>query len=53
VKIVEQWWCPFGHDKKVAYSDAPIDKSFWHAAGDGSLLHPDDRENPAWNDETF
>jgi len=49
VKIVEQWWCPFGHDKKATYADAAIDKSFWHAAGDEDLLHPDDRENPSWN----
>ena len=51
VKIVEQWWCPFSHDKKVAYADVPIDKSLWHAAGDGSLLHPDDKENPSWNED--
>ena len=49
VKIVEQWWCPFGHDKKLSYADVPIDKSFWHAAGDENLLHPEDRENPSWN----
>jgi len=49
VKIVEQWWCPFGHDKKMFYADTPIDRSFWHAAGDGDLLHPDDKNNPAWN----
>lgn len=53
VKIVEHWWCPFGHDKKADYADAPIDKSLWHAAGDGSLLHPEDRENPAWNKEAL
>lgn len=49
VKVVEQWWCPFGHDKKHIYADAPIDKSFWHANGDIGSLHPDDRENPSWN----
>ena len=52
VKIVEQWWCPFGHDKKHSYADAPIDKSFWHAAGDENLLHPEDRENPSWNKDS-
>jgi hypothetical protein len=51
VKIVEHWWCPFGHDRKYTYADAPIDKSLWHAAGDAGLLHPDDRENPAWNED--
>ena len=53
VKIVEHWWCPFSHDKKAAYADAPIDQSFWYAAGDRSLLHPDDRENPSWNEDAF
>lgn len=51
VKVVEQWWCPFGHDKKHTYADAPIDKSFWHANGDVALLHPHDRENPSWNED--
>jgi hypothetical protein len=51
VKVVEQWWCPFGHDKKPTYADAPIDHSFWHANGDVGLLHSDDRENPSWNQE--
>jgi hypothetical protein len=50
VKVVEQWWCPFGHDRKHTYADAPIDRSFWHANGDVGLLHPDDRENPSWNE---
>ena len=53
VKIVEQWWCPFGHDKKYTYADAPIDRSLWHADGDEALLHPDDRENPSWNEDAF
>jgi hypothetical protein len=25
----------------------------WHAAGDENLLHPDDRENPNWNEDTL
>ena len=53
VKVVEQWWCPFGHEKKYTYADAPIDKSFWHANGDAALLHPDDRENPSWNEDAL
>lgn len=53
VKVVEQWWCPFGHDKKHAYADAPIDKSFWHVNGDESLLHPHDRENTSWNSDAL
>jgi hypothetical protein len=53
VKVVEQWWCPFRHDKKHTYADAPIDKSFWHANGDEGLLHPDDREHPSWNEDVL
>ena len=49
VKIVEQWWCPFAHDQKASYADAPIDLSFWHASGDATLLDPEDRENTVWN----
>ncbi|MDY6838560.1 MAG: hypothetical protein SWH78_11350 [Thermodesulfobacteriota bacterium] len=49
VKVVEQWWCPFGHDKKHTYADVPIDRSFWHANGDVGLLDPRDRDNPSWN----
>ncbi|HSW47563.1 MAG TPA: hypothetical protein VLG67_00635 [Candidatus Saccharimonadales bacterium] len=50
VKIVENWWCPFTHERKEEYCDAPIDYSFWHT--DKKLikkLHPDDRDNPIWN----
>ena len=53
VKVVEQWWCPFGHDRKHTYADAPIDRSFWHANGDAGLLHPDDRKNPSWNEQAL
>jgi hypothetical protein len=49
VKIVEQWWCPFRHEKKPSYAGVPIDQSFWHATGDSSLMHPEDRENPSWS----
>ena len=48
VQVVEQWWCPFGHDQKCNYCAAPIDSSMWHAAGDAKLMHPDDRTNPSW-----
>jgi hypothetical protein len=53
VKVVEHWWCPFVHDRKYTYADAPIDRSFWHANGDVGLLHPDDRENPNWNERAL
>ena len=52
VQIVENWWCPFEHDKKAEYKDVAIDKSYWHIyEKERSMLHPDDRENPIWNEE--
>lgn len=30
VKIVENCWCPFYHDKKYEYRDGTIDQSYWH-----------------------
>ncbi|MGB5964678.1 MAG: hypothetical protein WBF77_13690 [Sulfurimonadaceae bacterium] len=51
VQIVENWWCPFEHDKKAEYRDAALDKSYWHIyERERSRLHPDDRENPIWNE---
>ena len=50
VKIVENWWCPFTHERKQEYADAAIDYSFWHVdEATKKLLHPDDRNNPIWN----
>ncbi len=50
VKLVENWWCPFNHEKKPSYDDARIDESFWHITeADKALLHEDDRENAIWN----
>ena len=52
IQIVENWWCPFEHDKKAGYKDSAIDKSYWHIyERERSMLHPDDRENPIWNEE--
>jgi hypothetical protein len=52
VKVVENWWCPFTHEKKEDYKNASIDKSFWHIYPEGvERLHPDDLVNPIWNDE--
>lgn len=52
VKIVENWWCPFEHDKKCEYTDAAIDKSYWHLfQPEEKLLHHDDRNNPVWNQD--
>ena len=51
VKLVENWWCPFGHDKKESYSNAKIDQSFWHIyPEDISKLTEEDRNNPIWNE---
>jgi hypothetical protein len=50
-KIVENWWCPFKHAKKDNYASAAIDQSLWHIyPKERAKLHPEDRENPIWND---
>lgn len=52
VEIVENWWCPFGHDQKENYREGAIDKSFWHLnSKEGQMLEPEDRNNPIWNDD--
>ena len=52
VRIVENWWCPFEHDKKEAYKGSSIDYSFWHIDEKERLkLHEEDKENPIWNKE--
>jgi hypothetical protein len=51
VKVVENWWCPFEHDKKRDYGEAAIDRSYWHLhTTEREILHPDDRDNVIWND---
>jgi len=51
VKIVENWWCPFGHDKKEGYKNGSIDQSFWHIyPEDNAKLDPEDRDNPIFNE---
>jgi hypothetical protein len=53
VSIVENWWCPFAHDKKAEYSQGAIDKSYWHLYNaEREKLHPDDLNNPIWNQDT-
>ena len=53
VKLVENWWCPFTHETKESYSDAKIDKSFWHIYPDDlKKMEKEDIDNPIWNDET-
>jgi hypothetical protein len=52
VMIVENWWCPFAHDRKPEYEAGAIDKSFWHVDPDDlQRLHPDDKQNPIWNEK--
>jgi hypothetical protein len=52
VMIVENWWCPFSHGKKQEYTAGAIDKSFWHVdPAELIKLHPDDRNNPIWNED--
>ena len=54
VMIVENWWCPFAHDKKPEYTKNTIDKSYWHLhATESARLHPDDLNNPIWNEDIF
>jgi len=51
VMIVENWWCPFTHDKKPDYAEGAIDKSYWHLHDiERERLNPDDLNNPIWND---
>ncbi|MCW8918322.1 MAG: hypothetical protein OQL08_05855 [Gammaproteobacteria bacterium] len=50
VKVVENWWCPFGHDKKAGYGEGAVDRSYWHLhLAEQERLHPEDRNNPLWN----
>lgn len=52
IQVVENWWCPFEHEKKSEYTESAVDRSFWHLyEKERSMLHPDDRENPIWNEE--
>lgn len=52
IKVVENWWCPFYHSKKVTYAESAIDKSFWHSKPVlENLLCEDDRNNPLWNQD--
>lgn len=52
VTIVENWWCPFDHDRKKDYHEGAIDKSYWHLhTQEKEKLHPDDLNNPIWNED--
>ena len=50
-KVVENWWCPFGHDKKSDYAEGAIDKSYWHMHElEEGRLDKEDRDNSIWNE---
>ncbi len=52
VKVVENWWCPFTHEKKEDYKNGSIDKSFWHIYPEDAVkLHEEDKSNPIFTDE--
>lgn len=52
VMIVENWWCPFVHDRKGDYAEGAIDRSFWHVDPEETVkLHPDDKNNLQWNEQ--
>lgn len=47
VKVVENWWCPFGHSRKNSYTDGAIDQSFWHIyPEEKAKLTEEDKNNP-------
>ena len=50
VKVVENWWCPFYHDRKDPYYRiGAINQSYWHLYPEDAIkLVPEDRENPLW-----
>jgi hypothetical protein len=52
VKLVENWWCPFHHNRKDPhYRAGAINQSFWHLYPEDLIkLAPDDRDNPIWNE---
>ncbi len=52
VKVVENWWCPFLHEKKPEYQKTPIDKSYWHVENP-DLLHPEDLNCSIWNEDVI
>lgn len=52
VKVVENWWCPFGHDKKHNYKSGAIDQSFWHIYPDEKAkLNEEDKNNPIFTED--
>lgn len=53
VKTVENFWCPFFHERKVTYRESAIDQSYWHILPENrDKLHPEDQQCDIWNDES-
>lgn len=51
VKVVENWWCPFGHSRKNQYTEGAIDQSFWHIYPEDKVkLHEEDKNNPIFTE---
>jgi len=51
VEIIENWWCPFNHEKKDSYYRGALDSSFWHIFPKYVVeLASRDRENPIFSD---
>ena len=52
VKTVENFWCPFFHERKETYAGSAIDQSYWHLRPDTrALLTPEDRDCGMWNED--
>lgn len=52
VKVVENWWCPFGHSRKNSYTNGAIDQSFWHIyPEEKAKLTEEDKNNPIFTAE--
>jgi len=53
VKVVENWWCPFGHSRKNDYTEGAIDQSFWHIYPEEKVkLTEEDKNNPIFTADT-
>ena len=53
VKTVENFWCPFFHERKNTYADSAIDQSYWHILPENrTQLHPEDRDCAIWNEDS-
>jgi hypothetical protein len=52
VKMVENFWCPFFHDRKATHAESAIDQSYWHILPENrELLVPEDRDCAIWNED--